>query len=135
MLSVVAATLPLMTAQTLILRPASDALEVVELSTDAGGDGTHLQALYAALDVRLVDVIRLSDDIDAWLDDEGRVNGSEPNSLATAMFRAFGWHLNHGDNVRGAVLFAGHDGEGGMCSLSARQDAILRDAFAQALRM
>lgn len=124
-----------MTAQTLVLRPASDTLEAVELSSDGGGGGTHLQALYEALGVRLVDVIRLSDDIDAWLDDEGRVNGSEPNHLATAMFRAFGWHLNHGDDIRGAVLFAGHDSEGGMCSLSTRQDAVVRDAFAQALRM
>lgn len=124
-----------MTVHALVLRPASDSLEAVELSADAGGGGTHLHALYAALDVRLVDVIRLSDDIDAWLDDEGRVNGAEPNHLATAMFRAFGWHLDHGDAVRGAVLFAGHDGEGGMSSLSPRQDAIVRDAFAQAERM
>lgn len=123
-----------MTVHALVLRPASDALEAVELSSDAGGGGTHLQALYAALDVRLVDVIRLSDNIDAWLDDEFRVNGADLNHLATAMFRAFGWHLNHGDDIRGAVLFAGHD-EGGMCSLSARQDAIVRDAFTQALRM
>lgn len=124
-----------MTAQTLVLRPAGDALEAVELSPDAGGGGTHLQALYAALAVRLVGVIRLSDDIDAWLDDEGRINDAEPNSLATAVFRAFGWHLNHDDDIRGAALFAGHDGEGGLCSLSTRQEAIVRDAFAQALRM
>jgi hypothetical protein len=124
-----------MNAQTLVLRPSSDALEAVELPSDVGRGGTHLLALYEALDVQFVDVIRLSDDIDGWVDDEFRVNGAEPNRLATAMFRAFGWHLNHGDDIRGAVLFAGHDGEGGMCSLSARQDAIVRDAFAQALRM
>lgn len=124
-----------MTVHALVLRPASDALKAVELSSDTGGGGTHLQALYGALDVQLVDVIRLSDNIDGWVDDEFRVNGAELNHLATAMFRAFGWHLNHGDDIRGAVLFAGHDSEGGMCSLSARQDFILRDAFAQALRM
>lgn len=125
-----------MTVHALVLRPASDALEAVELPSDpAGGDGTHLQALYGALGVRLVDVIRLSGDVDAWVDDEGRFNGSEENPLATSLFRAYGWHLNHDDHIRGAVLFAGHDGEGGMTSLTGVQRAVLRNAFEQALRM
>lgn len=124
-----------MTVHALVLRPASDALEAVELPSDAGGGGTHLQALYGALGVRLVDVIRLSGDVDAWLDDEGRVNGAEENPLATALFRAYGWHLASDDHIRGAVLFAGHDGEGGMASLSVIQRAVLRNAFEQAVRM
>lgn len=134
-LSVAGRTLPLMTVHALILRPDSDALEAVELAPDDQGSGTHLQALYAALDVRLVDVIRLTDSIDAWVNDEGRFDGSEENTLATSLFRAFGWHLASDDSIRGSVLFAGHDGEGGMTSLSVRQDAVIRDALVQAKRM
>lgn len=83
----------------------------------------------------MVDVIRLSGDVDAWVDDDGRDNGAEENPLATALFRAYGWHLNHGDDIRGVVLFAGHDGQGGMTSLTGVQRAVLRNAFEQALRM
>lgn len=123
-----------MTVKAVLLRPGAATLEPMTLTRDRSS-GTHLIALYGALGVRLVDVIRLTDSIDCWLDDEGRVNGSDRNPLATAMCRAFGWHLNHGDDIRGAVLFAAHDGSGGMASLSDRQRAIVADAFAQAQRM
>jgi hypothetical protein len=122
------------TVEALRLRPDSDTLEGVRLEHDAVTD-THLQSVYVALGVQLVDVIRLTDEIDLWCDDEGRINSAESNPVATSMCRAFGWHLNHGDEVRGAVLFAGHDGQGGMASLTDRQRAILDDALAQALRM
>lgn len=123
-----------MTVSALVLRPDMDALEAVELKRDRGND-THLHSLYAALGCQWVDVIRLTDDIDAWLDDEGRVNGAEPNTTATNLFRAFGWHLSDGDAVRGSVAFAAHDGVGGMASLSTRQCEIVEDALAQAKRM
>ena len=47
-------------------------------------------ALYVALDVSLVDVIRLTDEIDCWVDDEGRVNSAAENPLGTSLLRAFG---------------------------------------------
>jgi len=56
------------TVDALILRPDSSALEAVELASDATGAGTHLQALYGALGVQLVDVIRLSGDVEARVD-------------------------------------------------------------------
>lgn len=124
-----------MTVHALILRPDSSALEAVELAADATGAGTYLHALYGALGVRLVDVIRLTGDVDAWVDDEGRNNGSADNPLATSLFRAYGWHLASDDHIRGAVLFAGHDGEGGMASLTNGQRSVLQNAFEQALRM
>lgn len=126
-------TLPRVTVDALCLRPGSDSLEAVTLTREAGG--THLASLYAALGVRLVDVIRLTDDIDCWADDEGRMNAAEPNLLGTSLLRAFGWHLAHDDAVRGALLFAAHDGTGGMASLSDRQRDIIMDAFVQAQRM
>ena len=76
-----------MTVEALILRLDSDALESVTLMPDVSS-GTHLTSLYAALGVGLVDVIRLTDDIDAWVDDEGRVNGTAENSLGTSLLRA-----------------------------------------------
>ena len=123
-----------MTVEALILRPDSDALEPVTLTPDRSS-GTYLAALYAALCVGLVDAIRLTDEIDAWVDDEGRVNGNEPNVMASSMLRAFGWHLAHDDAVRGSMLCVGHDGRGGMASLTDRQRDILADALAQAKRM
>lgn len=123
-----------MTVEALILRPEAETLEPVTLTPDRQ-NGTHLTALYAALDVGLVDVIRFTDEIDCWLDDEGRDNDSERNVLGTAMCRAFGWHLNHGDDIRGPVLFAATDDQGGMTSLSDRQRVIVMGAFAQAKRM
>lgn len=122
-----------MTVHALVLRPDADAFEAVEVHPDAGG--SHLHALYAALDVSLVDVIRLTDEIDAWVDDEGRVNGAAENPLGTNLLRAFGWHLADDDAVRGAMLFAGHDGHGGMASLTDRQREVLDDALVQARRM
>lgn len=122
-----------MPVHALRIRSDADSLEPVTLAREVGG--TFLQSLYDALNVRLVDVVRLTDDIDMWCDDEGRVNESGRNPVATAMCRAFGWHLDHGDDVRGAVLFVGHDGTGGMASLSDRQRVILDDALTQAIRM
>lgn len=122
-----------MTVHALVLRPDADAFEVAVITPD--GSGSHLRSLYAALGVSLVDVIRLTDDIDAWVDDEGRVNGAAENLLGTSLLRAFGWHLAHDDAVRGSMLFAGHDGRGGMASLTDRQREILTDALVQAVRM
>lgn len=122
-----------MTVHALVLHPDADAFEASVITPD--GSGSHLRSLYAALDVSLVDVIRLTDDIDCWLDDEGRVNAAAENPLGTSLLRAFGWHLAHDDAVRGSMLFAGHDGRGGMTSLTDRQREVLDDALTQAKRM
>ena len=122
-----------MVVQALVLCPDTDTFEAADLAPDVSR--SHLRALYAALDVSLVDVIRLTDDIDAWVDDEGRVNGAAENPVGTSLLRAFGWHLAHDDAVRGAMLFAGHDDRGGMASLTDRQRDVLDDALAQARRM
>ena len=63
-----------MTVHALVHRPDADAFEAVDIAPDVSG--SHLRSLYTALDVSLVDVIRLTDDIDCWVDDEGRVNGA-----------------------------------------------------------
>ncbi|MBD3756926.1 MAG: DUF3846 domain-containing protein [Microbacterium sp.] len=122
-----------MTVHTLVLHPDADAFEVAVLEPD--DSGLYLHALYVSLDVRVVDVIRLTDDIDCWHDDEGRVDGAAENPLGTSLLRAFGWHLAHDDAVRGSMLFAGHDRRGGMASLTDRQREVITDALVQAVRM
>ena len=123
-----------MTVEALRLRPDSDSFDSVTLEHDSVTD-THLQALYATLDVQLVDVVRLPDKTDMWVSDEWRMDGSEPNRIATNMLRAFGIHLGDADDVCGAVLFAGTDGQGAMASLTDRQRVVLANALVQALRM
>lgn len=61
--------------------------------------------------------------------------GSDSLEAVTLTREAGGTHLAHDDDVRGAVLFAAHDGTGGMASLSDRQRDIIMDAFVQAQRM
>lgn len=82
-----------MTVHALVLRPDADAFEAAALQPD--DSGSHLHSLYTALDVRLVDVIRLADDVDCWVDDEGRMNSADENPLGTSLLRAFGWRATH----------------------------------------
>ncbi|KQM36819.1 hypothetical protein [Microbacterium sp. Leaf203] len=123
-----------MTIEALRIRPHSDSFDAVTLEHKPVTD-THLQALYAALDVQLADVIRLPEKTDMRVNDQRRIGGSGPNRIATNMLRACGIHLADEDDVCGAVLFAGTDGNGAMASLTDRQRAVLEDALAQAVSM
>lgn len=124
-----------MTVHALIIRPGSAELENIELAADPGGS-THLAALRAALDARMVDVIRLEGDrgIDAWVDDEFLCTQTETSPTATNVLRAFGVDFGSG-YVSGSVVFTGHDGRGGMVSLTKDQVRVLRDAQRQAAYM
>lgn len=124
-----------MTVHALIIRPGSAELEAIELPADAGGS-MHLAALRSALDARMVDVIRLEGDrgIDCWLDDEYLYTQTEPNITATNVLRTFGVDFGSG-SVNGSVVFTGHDGRGGMVSLTGDQVRVLRDALRQAAYM
>lgn len=119
----------------LIIRPESTELENIELPADPGGS-THLAALRSALDARMVDVIRLEGDrgIDAWVDDEFLYTQSDLNLTATNVLRTFGVDFGSG-HVNGSVVFTGHDGRGGMVSLTEDQERVLRDALRQAVYM
>lgn len=124
-----------MTVSALILRPDSTALENIELAADPGGS-THLAALRSALDARLVDLVRLEGErgVDAWVDDEFLYSGAEANVVATNVLRAYGADFGDGF-VNGPVVFTGHDGQGGMVSLTADQVRVLHDALRQAVYM
>jgi hypothetical protein len=124
-----------MTVSALLLpADAAEGLQAIELEPD-GDARTHLNALYAALRVSLVDVVRLPDGIDLWLDDEGRLNGSGSNPVLTSMLVTWGYNVPRGDSLRGSGIFASTDGEGGMISLTERQREIVASAHRQALVM
>lgn len=64
-----------------------------------------LEALQGAVG-GYVDVIRLHDGLDMWINDEGKLNGLEPNHIATELARLHG-RLFPGDVVVGPVAFTG----------------------------
>jgi hypothetical protein len=51
--------------------------------------GDSLQAMYAAIGCRAVDVVRLTTQLDMWIDDEGLWT-QIPNQPATALARRYG---------------------------------------------
>lgn len=124
-----------MSVRALIIRPDSAELENIELAPDPGGS-THLGALRSALDARMVDLVRLEGErgIDCWHDDEFLYTQPAANVTATNVLRAFGVDFGSGF-VNGAVVFTGHDGRGGMASLTDGQVRVLRDALRQAVYM
>jgi hypothetical protein len=118
----------------LLTANAPEGLKAVELEPD-GDARTHLKALYTTLRVSLIDVVKLPDGIDLWIDDEGRTNGSEPNAVLTSILVTWGYNVPVGESLRGSGLFASTDDEGGMISLSERQRVIVESAHRQALVM
>lgn len=124
-----------MTVSALIIRPGTSELDAIEVTADPGGS-THLAALRSALDARMVDVIRLEGDrgIDCWLDDEFLYTQPDLNLTATNILRTFGVDFGSG-SVNGSIVFTGHDGRGGMVSLTNDQVRVLRDALRQAVYM
>lgn len=71
-----------------------------------------LQGYYEAIGCKTMDLVRLDCDLDLWCDDEGLLNGSEENILATALrqiFHRVSYELPLTGNV---VLTGGCDSEG-----------------------
>lgn len=87
----------------LLITPEGDPEEVT-----VNGDD-HLADYYRLLGCKYVDVVRLNNDLDAWIDDEGNSDGAEPNPLASAVIHALGpdWILPR--MYRGPVLFLNVD--------------------------
>lgn len=122
-----------MTTHGYLVRTDGNEMETVVVEPDPER-GTHLTSLYELLSVRLVDVIRLPEDIDLWVDDEGLINGSEPNPLLTNMLIAFGYDMDT-HQIRGNGAFFAVDSEGSMTSLSDRQREVLQSVYRQAINM
>ncbi|MFD7011168.1 DUF3846 domain-containing protein [Rhodococcus jostii] len=98
-------------------------LEVIDL----GARESTGAALRSAIGCCWFDVVRLTDELDMWIDDEGAiVADAEVNLMATAIARAHGaiWQP-----FCGVVVFAAHDGNGATVGLSdAQRDALLTGA-------
>lgn len=117
-------------AQGFLITPDDNELKAVTIKNS---NGSHLQDLYEALNCRVVDVVRLSDEIDLWVDDEGMlVPEPQPNLLLSYMAITFGWN----GPIYGSGVFLSNNPETGeTISLTPRQEEIVRNSHRQALVM
>lgn len=102
--------------------------EIVPLPAGRGGGGVRLDALYDALGCEWARRIRGSG-WSAYLDEEGKTTGKEPNLLATEIANSFGWGGMPGDILAGKVAFFGPVDRDGNDSpvpdwMTARLDAV-----------
>lgn len=82
-----------------------------------------LQAIYTAIGCRYVEVVQLTDTICLWVDDEGLLNHSDPNLLATLVAAELG---SFPQVLRGTVVVTGGaDGEGNTLALSEQDLRLL----------
>lgn len=116
----------------LLSLPESNDLTEVAVKQE---NGSTLTELYRVLDCRTVDVIRLTDSIDLWVDDEALlVADPVPNRLLSMMMIAFG--RGGEDHIMGRGLFLSADeSTGATLSLNEKQLGIVTNAYEQALRM
>lgn len=82
-----------------------------------------LQAIYTAIDCRYVEVVQPTDTICLWVDEEGLLNHSAPNLLATLVAAELG---SFPQVLRGTVVATGGaDGEGNTLPLSEQDLRLL----------
>lgn len=84
---------------------------------------TTMDGLYAALVCRAFDVVRLTDGIDMWVDDEGAINGSDVNLAASLNRRG-----HPGAVLFGAAVLAGGNEDGDTVGLTDEQAAAVTRA-------
>lgn len=103
----------------LVIQPTGE-IYTINLKPDADD---HLIQMREHLDCQIVDVVRLTADLDMWIDDEGMYN-HEVNPGATLLARAFG--LTH-QPYFGPALLCSHDGNGDSVDIEDRRaQAIMR---------
>ncbi|HZM65150.1 MAG TPA: DUF3846 domain-containing protein [Nakamurella sp.] len=93
---------------------------LVEVLLEAG---RVLEGMYGAIGCRCVDVVRLDDSMDMWVDDEGMLVG-EVNRPATRLARSCGFVWQPYFGV--VVVTGGADRDGNTVSLAAAQMAEVR---------
>jgi len=87
-----------------------DAIEYETLSTAVNG---------------MIELVSLSEDVDMWLNEEGKLRGMEPNVLATLLFNKV---FPNFDVIMGDIIITGgSDDDGNTVGLS---DASIIDIFA-----
>lgn len=102
-----------MSINALRLTPDGDLCRV---ELEAGSDGDHLQSMYREIGCSLVECVGLRDDLDLWVDEEGKLkDGWEPNLPAIGLLH----HHGRRDLVAGtALLTGGADEEGNTLGIS-----------------
>lgn len=97
-------------------------------------DGTYediemepgLQGYYKAIGCHTMDLVRLESDCDMWVDDEGLLNGSELNILATALRTVIHQMAYELPLVGNAVITGGCNDEGDTMPLTqATRDRLI----------
>ncbi len=84
-----------------------------------------LQSLYTTIDCRYVEVVQPTETICIWVDEEGLLNRSDPNFLATLLAAELG---SFGQVLRGTVVVTGgSDGAGDTLPLSDQDLRLLED--------
>jgi hypothetical protein len=102
---------------------------VIHISTDNKIEVMEVEqieydTLYEAVN-GLVELVSINEDIDMWLNEEGKVNGLEPNIIASLLYNKV---FPNFDVIMGdVVITGGADDEGNTVGLS---DASIIDIFA-----
>lgn len=111
--------MPTQTAQSLVITPEGEFRRI----NLAGSSRDRLNQMYEQLGCDLVDVVRLTTNVDMWLDDEG-VYSREPNLVATALAQHFGYVYQP---YFGPVLLCSSNADGDSVDLTGDQvEAVLR---------
>lgn len=103
-------------AMSIVLRPNGD-IEEINLPEE----GSRFM-MYKAIGCERVDVVRLTDRLDMWVDDEFLYNQKEINEPATALARSFG--LTH-QPYMGPVVICSWDEHGNSIDLTRDQALAL----------
>jgi hypothetical protein len=98
------------------------AVDVREL--DLGSGGGQIDALYRAIGSRDLDMLTVTPQLLMWVDDQGLVNGSAVNPVATALLSQMPRLRSH--PIRGTVVFTGAtDPDGDVTSLAPEWAQVL----------
>ena len=101
--------------------------DVREVEIAEGGVHAGLQSMYDAINVDLIDCVRLAPDLDMWVDDEGLLNGSLVNIWATALRQLFFEDVAFPYPLAGnALIMGGADKEGMTLGISEQRIAFCR---------
>src|SRR5215475_4686667 len=80
-------------------------------------EGDSLPAMYAAIGCHTVDVVRLTTQLDMWIDDDGLYT-QPPNRVAAALARSYG---RTSQAYHGPAVVAGVNGQGDTINLTEDQ--------------
>lgn len=107
-------------------------------SLEEDARGTHLEALYQNIGCDLVECVSLRDDLDMWVDEEGKLKGAPLNLGATKAMLAAG-RLDFSAGTGGfpgiagtAVFTGGPDADGNTTDIEASAAACVEETLRHA---